>query len=730
MRDQVSSPSSEPLSASVVGYPTTTGGFDEAVDESGFVRPAWRSLVGALARLGASEMERRRRQADRLLAAQGASHLYHDDLAVRPWRLDPVPLVLTAEEWAPLAEGIAQRAELLDAVAVDLYGERRLLAEGVVPVEAVVGSRAYQWPAVGRAGLGRRLVVYAVDLVRTTDGAWRVLRDLTDAQTGPGYALLNRTVLSRVLPEIYRELGVVRLSEFFDRLRAALGATAPGDRSNPRTVVLTSGIGHPGFFEHSFLAEQLGYNLAEGGDLAVREGRLWLRSLAGFEPVDVLLRRVDDGEADPLEIGDGGGAGVPGLLHAVRQGGVGVANAVGTGVVGSLTLQPFLPAACRRLLGRDLMLPALPTRWCGDPTQRAEVRATLETMVLHEAGSTSERRTVFGGLLDDAGRELWLARMEAEPASFVAQEKAAFATAPTLAGEAVVPGTLVLRAAAVLGPDGIEVLPGGLGRVLDPSVPAVTQTSGLAKDVWVVEGDAGRRRPGGSARGVVMPQIDLRASLPTRAAEALFWVGRHAERAEAIARLVRAVVAQSAQDPDLVDVDWVDWVAAGLRAARGLPSEEPGRSRRPDLLPPEPRLEAELAEALTGPGGLAEHLALLRRTASAVREFMSSTTWQLLGGLADAPASRRGVRRAGGDLAQRAGRPGHGEHGPRPVVAVARPRPAAGAGPGAAGCGGVDAGGRRRTRASPGPATRSCWPPTRASSPTAAGIGATPAWKR
>jgi uncharacterized circularly permuted ATP-grasp superfamily protein/uncharacterized alpha-E superfamily protein len=615
------------LTSALFGYTTSASRFDEAVDAAGVVRPVWRSLVATLARLGGAEVEQRRRQADRLIAAQGASYLYHDDADLSaPWRLDPVPLVLTVEEWEPLAEGIAQRARLLDALLADLYGDRRLLAD-VVPPEAVLGSSSYQWPVQTNQPQPRRhLVVYAADLVRTSDGAWRVLRDLTDAPSGAGYALLNRTVVARLFPDEHRDLGVLRLTGFFSALRAALAALAPEDRPDSRTVVLTSGLGHPSYFEHSYLAEQLGYNMAEGGDLTVRHGRVWLRSLGGLERVDVLLRRIDDADADPLELGDGNGKGVPGLLHVSRLGTVGLANALGSGAAGELALQPFLGRACQALLGQPLRLPALETRWCGDPEERSEVVARFDAMVVHESRPDGEPRTLFVDHLGAAERTALLARLHASPTRFVAQEKVDFATTPMLRDGAVVPGTIVLRVHAVVDDAAVTVLPGGLGRVLDPAVPIVTQSSGLAKDVWVVDGRGARpadRSSGLVRAGPLMPQVDLRGSLPTRAAEALFWLGRHAERAEGVARLARAVLARSQHDPGLLDTaPWVAWATAGLRSVRGAVAREASDESVGVM--------AEVRAALVDPGGVAEHLDQLRRAASAVREFLSSTTWQVL----------------------------------------------------------------------------------------------------
>ena len=275
-----------------------------------------------------------------------------------------MPLLWPERDWATLESGLAQRTRLLEALLADLYGPQRLLREGVVPAEVVFASCGFRWPCVGWSPTaGPRLTVAAADVVREASGRLVVLRDHTDAPGGAGYALVNRKVLSRLFPDVYRELRVERLSGWFDDLRAALARLAPPDRPSPRTVVLTPGIGHPSYFEHTYLASHLGYHLVEGPDLAVRGGRAWLRALAGLEPVDVVLRRVEDGDADPLELGDPGPGGVPGLVQASREGGLGVANALGSGLAGDVALQAYLPAACEALLDERLLLASPRTLW-------------------------------------------------------------------------------------------------------------------------------------------------------------------------------------------------------------------------------------------------------------------------------------------------------------------------------------------------------------------------------
>jgi uncharacterized circularly permuted ATP-grasp superfamily protein/uncharacterized alpha-E superfamily protein len=610
----------------LASYRTVSGRYDELVADDGTVRDSWQRLVDVIGRIGAAEIDGRRALADRLLLAEGASHAVNDDADTsRPWLVDPVPLVITAKEWSGLEQGLVQRSRLLDAVLDDLYGAQRLLHDGILPAELVLSSPRYLRPCVGTVpAAGRRLVVHAVDVLRDGEGCLRAVGDHTDAPAGAGYALLNRTVLTRLFADVYRDLRVTRLDGFFAALRAGLAAQAPSDRDSPRTVVLTSGLGHPSYVEHSYLATHLGYHLVEGGDLTVRDGRLWLRALSGLEPVDVVLRRVDDANADPLELGRGGRGGVAALLQAARRGGVGLANALGSGLAGHQGLAAFLPALCEYLLGEPLRLASVPTSWCGDQAQLAEVLDDLEAMVLYDEHRPTAL-PVFASHLDDEGRRQWRERILTEPHRYVAQRKIAFATTPVLRGGTVVAGSVVVRAQMASTPQGYQVLPGGLGRVVIDDVPVIGQTSGVSKDVWVLAGETSTTRWTRSQPAV--PQIDLRSSLPSRSAEALFWVGRNAERAETVARVGLALIARYEQAPELAELAGGRWLAttlAGLRAVSGAPVSAPTVTD----------VRAELAASTEGrPGSLIDALVHLGGSAASVREFLSVSTWRLLGTL-------------------------------------------------------------------------------------------------
>ncbi len=612
-------------------YVPIAGRFDELVDTDGSVRPHWESMVHTWATLGAGEIVRRQMVAERLLVAEGAGHVFHDDrdLGV-PWGLDPVPYVIGSAQWRGIERGLTQRTRVLDAVLEDLYGAQRLLLDGVIPTAAVMGSRAYQLAAVGVAVRRPRLLLYAADLVRDSSGQWLVLRDHTDAPTGCGYALMNRTVLARLYPEPFRHLGVSPLSGWFADLRTALSAVAPESVTGPRAILLGPDPQRPGFVEASYLAAHLGYHLASSGDLIARGGRVWLRTLGGLEQIDVVFRRLADTGSDPLELGPSGAGGVTGLLQAVREGHVGVANSLGSGLADRLWLQPFLADAARHLLGETLELASIDTWWCGDPDRLAAVRAAPETFVFHDTDPVSPAVSVFGDHLSDAETTDWLDRMTAAPHRYVVQPKIEFASTPVAIDGELRSGTASIRVQTVRIGDEAIVLPGGHGRHVAPGQLVTNSSDAFGKDVWVLTDPTVQRVATGStavARRARLPQIDLRDSLPTRSAEALFWLGRNAERAEAATRTARLVIARTGSDPALLASPWLAHAIAAMRAVSG-------GSPIDDAEPPSigtDTLAAEVAAALGDRSGAAANsLRHLAANAGGVREFLSTATWRVL----------------------------------------------------------------------------------------------------
>ena len=358
-----------------LSYAPTAGRWDEVLDTDGSLRPAWQAAARALGPFHPGELLDRQRQADRLLDAEGTGHLVHElSLATdrhgnsaaarsvsRPWRLDPIPFVIDASDFQQLAKGAIERMQAVDALLADCYGERTLVADGILPAPLLHSLPSFRQVA-GRYRPPAWLVHYAVDLIRDARGAWHVVHDLTDAPSGFGYSLLNRSVLARVMPEGLRALGVAAIHDHADALRQALAAVTPAGRVSPRSVVLTPGPADATYVEHSYLATRLGLHLVEGADVVMRAGRLWLRVLDGLEPIDVVYRRVGDAQLDPLEPGHhGGGTGVPGIVWGARAGGVTLANAYGSALAEAPRAGPVRPRGIAPFVGARAE-PAAPAR--------------------------------------------------------------------------------------------------------------------------------------------------------------------------------------------------------------------------------------------------------------------------------------------------------------------------------------------------------------------------------
>jgi uncharacterized circularly permuted ATP-grasp superfamily protein/uncharacterized alpha-E superfamily protein len=544
------------IDARLESYLSDTRRYDELLDGSGDVRAHWRPLIDALAKDGADAVRRGVEQARRLIVENGVTYNVYADPQGRdrPWILDPLPILLTAEEWREIELGVAQRAQLLDALLQDMYGTQRLIAEGTVPAELPFGHPNFLWPCHGITPAGGRwLRVYAVDISRSADGRWWALADRTQTPSGPGYALENRQIVSRIFPDLLGDIGVRSLGSFFIALRESLLQRAPGEEA-PLAVVLTPGAFNETYFEHAYLARQLGLPLVEGHDLTVRGDTVYLKTLGGLRRVHAILRRLDDDFCDPVELRADSALGVPGLIDVVRAGRVVLANGLGSGVLESAAWMGFMPAAAQTLLGEKLRLPSVATWWCGEKLALDYVLDNLERLVIKPAYPNQNFQVAFGRDLDAESRADLAARLNARPHAYVAQERLAFSQAPVWR---VVPGSggaqgassqgfaaraLGIRVYAIATASGYRVMPGGLARIgSDTSDIVSMQSGGGSKDVWVVAADSRSIDPIDAA--VEAPREPARHDdLPSRLAENLFWLGRYSERCEAKARLLRATL--------------------------------------------------------------------------------------------------------------------------------------------------------------------------------------------
>jgi uncharacterized circularly permuted ATP-grasp superfamily protein/uncharacterized alpha-E superfamily protein len=599
-------------------YPPPAGAYHELLDAQGNVRPHWRRLYEQLQRSRPEQLAQREAMLARQIQENGVTYnVYADpDGADRPWELDLLPNLIPAEEWQQIADGVAQRATLLNRVLADIYGPQKLIADGLLPAELVFGHNNFLWPCQGlQVPGGTWLHLYAVDLARAPDGRWWVTADRTQAPSGAGYALENRQIVSRAFPELYRDLRVQYLAGFFRTLQDSLARQAPSGGETPLVVLLTPGRFNESYFEHLYLARQLGYPLVEGSDLTVRDATLYLKTLAGLRRVHAVLRRLDDDYCDPLELRTDSALGVPGLLEAVRRGRVLVANALGSGVLESPGLPGFLPAISEQLLGEELLLPSIASWWCGEPPVLDEALEKLEQLLVRPAFPSQSFAPLFGRDLDAAQRAALAERLKARPYAYVAQARAQLSQAPVWDGRG-------MRVFAVASADGYRVMPGGLTRVAaDADAEVVSmQRGGASKDTWVL----GARQSGGEPWQWLRPlgSADLVRSdpfLPSRVVENLFWFGRYGERCEDSARLLRIMLARYVDDDD---------DPQALQSALVL-AQELGLLAEPET----GELAARLLQALLGtdwPASLRANLQRLQWAAGSVRGKLSQANWQAL----------------------------------------------------------------------------------------------------
>ncbi len=615
-------------------YAALAGANDELLRLRG--QGAETALTSAIDTLTPQSLHRHRRDVARLVADDGVTYGTGPDGQAGPWHVDPLPLLIGAEEWAELERGIDQRARLLDALLTDLSTEQRVLHERIVPAQVVVGHAEFRPITTGiRLPGPRQLPMLATDLARAADGSWTVLSDRTQAPSGAGYAMANRRIVARVLGQLYRDIPLRRLRPFFDFMRQSLLESAPPTDDLPQVVLLTPGPGSETAYDQALLATMLGHPLAQSDDLVLDDGRLWLRTTGRRHQVDVVQRRVDAAWCDSLDLRAESRLGVPGMVAAARRGVLGVVNPFGAGLVENPGLFPFLPAVCRTLLGEDLLLTSPQTWWCGDERSLAHVREHLTDLVIHPTAHAPGTATVRPGRLDAAARETLLATITATPWAWVAQEAAPPSTAPLTTDQGLEPRPVVLRTFGVSVGGDYRFLPGGLARIAtDPDTITVTNRSGaVSKDVWVVEAEDSpapyavlSQTPGRARRTGNLP------GLTPRGAGNLFWTGRYSERTQTTARLLMVVDNLVEDNLSRSDTPGHTAMETMLEALTQVSTVVPGFTG-PDaerrLADPLPLLRSSMVDA-RNPGTVAHSAARMTGCAHEVREVLATDTFGVL----------------------------------------------------------------------------------------------------
>lgn len=614
-----------------VAEPGAVTRFDELRDGDGAVRPHWRAFARTLQQLSPEEFEHRQASARATVQDNGVTYNVYDDRGgkARPWQLDIVPFILSASDWEKIEAAVIQRAGLADMILRDLYGPQRLIRENILPPHLVTGHPQFLRPLCGATPAHNVHVhLYSADLARGPDGSWKVMASRADAPGGLGYALENRLVVSQTFPENFGDLRVARLAAFFNAYKESVLNLGLSRRD--RAVLLTPGPYNEAYFEHVYLAHYLGLTLVQGDDLAVRDGEVFLKTLTGLERVSCIFRRVDSDFCDPLEFRGDSALGVPGLVEAVRAGGVVLANALGGGVIESPAMDAYLPAISRALLGEDLKIPDISTIWCGTEWGRKEALARLDSCILRDA---FDARPLFsrnssarlGMDLQGQERERAIATLRSRGETMVLQEISPLGMAPVFEKGAFSAKPVSLRVFAAWTPGGWVVMPGGLTRVAaDDTVRALSMQSGASsKDAWVLSSAPVDNFSLLAGSGKTLEIKRQGESAPSRAMDNLFWLGRYAERTESFVRILRAVASRAGDEP-----------ASALDVARKLLIPFSQASDTPiDEIATEADLAQELHQLIYSTRlsrGLQRLLLRVEQTAWTVRDRLSLDTWRTI----------------------------------------------------------------------------------------------------
>ncbi|MET0308251.1 MAG: circularly permuted type 2 ATP-grasp protein [Sphingomonas sp.] len=603
---------------------------------------AWTDLFEELAGLSGESLVIARERAQRAAEDIGTGFRIagEGEGEERPWPLSPVPLLIEQSEWQGISDGIAQRAELMEKLLQDLYGESELVASGDVPAALVTGSPFFLRPLARLTPPGGyHLQFVAADLCRGPSGEWRVLADHLRAPAGAGYALENRLAMARTLDGLQTRINIERHAPFFAAFREGLAERCR--RAEPRMALLTPGRLNPSYAEQAHLARYLGFLLVEGPDLAVLDDRLYVRTIAGLKRVDAIWDRLDPRLLDPLALDSHSTIGVAGVIDAMAEGNVVIANAPGVGLLEAPAFAAFLPRLSELLLGEPLKLPNIATWWCGQDGARAHVAANLDTLLIAPAfGSPPlglpEGKAALGSTITGEARAVLLDDMARRPQDYVGQEVVRLSTMPVVAEDSLAPRPFTLRVFAARGADGQWiVLPGGFARIGEhPDARAAVMGEGTWSADVCIHG------PDPVAPVSLLPSGDttqLRrnpGTLPSRVADNLFWLGRYLERGEALLSVLRVLLGNSisADTGAALAADTVHRLV-GLVVNTGA-APQPRTLKRADLT----HLARSALEGLDGGYSVRSINAQARLIGAVSRERLSADMVRLL----DAPFPERG----------------------------------------------------------------------------------------
>ncbi len=610
--------------------------YDEMFTPEMNVKQDWKTISDHIDVMGSKELAAGQKDIDWMLSENGVTYnVYNDPKGLnRPWNLNIIPFVVEQKEWSRIGEGLKQRAHLLDLVLKDIYGKRELIKNGIIPYEVVYGHRGFlrQCNQI-EYKTDKLLSIYAADLSRGPDGRMWVVNDRTQAPSGMGYALENRSTAGRVLSNVYRDINVRKLSGFFHDFNQLLIKASPKQIETPNIIILTPGPHNETYFEHAYLASFLGYPLVRGNDLVVRNGFLWMKSLKGLKRIDVVLRRVDDAFMDPLELREDSHLGVAGLLDVVRKQNVTIINPIGSGVIENSGLIPFMPAIAKYFLGEELLLPQIATWWCGQEKEMEYVLSNLHKYVVKRIDRSNRESIFFGEFMSSDEKKVLQQRIRREPYLYVAQEKINFSTVPNFTNGQLEPRNMVCRAFAIAKDNAYEVMPGGLVRVAPErgNIRVSNQRGGTSKDFCIISD-----QPEPEVTKLSWDQNSKYAlsglnDLPSHTAENLYWAGRYVGRSLVVCRFLRMTLKQlvkAKQDEHILENEKLQILLKGLTQITSTFPGFVGTEEEEAVTDVRKELEAVIFDK-NKIGSLANTMMMFNHSYYAIRNLWSSDMWRV-----------------------------------------------------------------------------------------------------
>jgi uncharacterized circularly permuted ATP-grasp superfamily protein/uncharacterized alpha-E superfamily protein len=633
-------------SASILpGYLVNQYSYDEMLGLDGNLRPHWQAFFQSFAQMGKGEVQNRNSEISRLLKENGVTYNIYGDSSLlnRDWNVDAIPFMMGRDEWEKAEAALKQRAELLNLLLQDIYGDQKLIKKGIIPLELIYNHAGFLRQCAGIKLPGKHsLVLYSADMARSPDGKLWIISDRTQAPSGSGYALENRTVITRVLPELFTGLKVRHLSPYFDTLSNSLNELGARHHQNPRIVILTPGPGNETYFEHSYLSSYLGYTLVQGQDLMVKNNFVWLKTLGGLEKVDVIIRRIDDVYCDPLELKADSQLGVAGLLQVIRSGNVSIANPPGSSILENPGLMPFLQNISKHFFGTGLLMPTIASWWCGQPKELKYVLNNIQSLVIKRIfRGTNISTSVDGGSLSARQLSELKQQINKHPFMYVGQEKIGLSSTPSLVNGKIEPRRTLFRSFLVSNGDSYTAMAGGLSRTSSDALNFIVsnQTGGNSKDTWIISPEPVHSIK--LAKSADLVPDASKGILPSNTAENLFWVGRYTERLLGNARFHRTVIQIITEGNKLMMESDIETEKILLKALTHYTFTYPGFIDEDDelkerkLKQPWPELN-DIIFNTERSGSLKYDFILFIRAVHAVRDHWSTDTWRVLRGMEEA----------------------------------------------------------------------------------------------